>query len=460
MKPKQSLPQCLIVAPERIPVNKFLLIITIFTLLFTSCKKDMHDLSTAANTTDELSSQPTTPGASVATDWYKLQLRLLLKKNSSLANGVFFGYIGIGLYESVRNAKPDALSFSSKLYQMPVMPAIDNSKKYNWEISANAAMADLTRKFFIGISTADSTSIDSLENAYDQKYNPASDNFLRSQSYGKSIAAAIYNWRLADDINFTNTGYTVPNFPGSWVPTPPLYLNPPVLPFLGNASTYLKEDLQVVAPKFPVPYSEDQNSRYYKIAKELYDVSKNLTTEQMNIANFWVDQGDGIGYTPQGHDMSILTQVIEQENVNLLKAAEAYAKAGIAERDAAIICFKSKYKYTLVRPVSYIQKVIDASWLPFIVTPPHPEYPAAHALITGSVMQAASSVLGNQISFTDHTYDFRGWTPRSFSSLFDAAQEAGMSRLYGGIHYHVSIHTGLQMAKDIGSRIGGLQMHN
>jgi len=437
----------------------FLLLIAFSAIIFSSCRKDMHDLSTISNTKD-LASQLAKPGASVATDWYRLQLRFLLKKNSSLANGVFFGYIGIGLYESIRNGSANARSFSGKLYQMPTMPGIDKSKKYNWEVSANAAMADLTRKFYIGISTADSTSIDSLENAYNQKYNTSSDVFLRSQSYGKSIASAIYNWRLTDDINFTNTGYTIPSFPGSWVPTPPLYLNPPVLPFLGNATTYLKENLQVVAPEFPVPYSEDQNSRYYKIAKELYDVSKSLTTEQMNIANFWVDQGDGIGYTPQGHDMSILTEVIEQENVNLLKAAEAYAKAGIAERDAAIICFKSKYKYTLIRPVSYIQKVIDPSWLPFIVTPPHPEYPAAHALITGSVMQAASVVLGNQISFTDHTYDFRGWAPRDFSSLFDAAQEAGMSRLYGGIHYHISIHTGLQMAKDIGTRIGGLQMQD
>ncbi|QEC69634.1 vanadium-dependent haloperoxidase [Panacibacter ginsenosidivorans] len=178
----------------------------------------------------------------------------------------------------------------------------------------------------------------------------------------------------------------------------------------------------------------------------------------MNIANYWVDQGDGIGYTPAGHDMSLVTEVIEQTGTNLLKAAEAYAKAGIAERDASIICFRSKYKYTLIRPVSYIRKVIDTTWSPFIVTPPHPEYPAAHAVVTGSVMQAASGVLGYQTGFTDHTYDFRGWAPRSFTTLFDAAEEAGVSRLYGGIHYHISIHTGLNMAKVIGTRIGELKM--
>lgn len=437
---------------------KQLLLLLFAVILFGACKKTELAVSNnnKAETYDYIVANNL--HASVATDWYKLQLRFLLKKNSSLTNGVFFGYIGIGLYESIRNGNPNAISFSNKLYQMPAMPSIDNNKKYNWEESANAAMADLTRKFFVGITTADSTSIDSLENAYNQKYNTSSEDFLRSQSFGKSIAAAIYSWRLTDDINFTNTGYVAPSFPGAWVPTPPFYINPPVLPYIGSASTYLEKDLEDVAPAFPIPYSENVNSRYYKIAKELYDISKNLTTEQMTIANYWIDQGDGIGYTPAGHDMSIVTEAIEQSGANLLKAAEAYAKAGIAERDATIICFRSKYKYTLIRPVSYIQKVIDPSWLPFIVTPPHPEYPAAHAVVTGSVMQAASGVLGYQTSFTDHTYDFRGWAPRNFSSLFDAAEEAGVSRLYGGIHYHISIHTGLNMAKVIGARIGELQM--
>ena len=127
--------------------------------------------------------------------------------------------------------------------------------------------------------------------------------------------------------------------------------------------------------------------------KKLYDISKTLTDEQKNIALYWVDQGDGIAYTPAGHDMYLATEAIEQTGAHLLKAAEAYAKAGIAERDGNIICFRSKYKYTLIRPVSYIRKVIDTSWMPFIVTPPHPEYPAAHAVITGSVMQALSRYL-------------------------------------------------------------------
>ena len=430
-------------------------------LLLNSCQKNINDVpanATTASTQSDL--QLKKYDASVATDWYRLQLRFLLHKNSVLANGAFFGYIGIGLYESVRNIDPNAISLSEKLYQMPQMPAKENGKSYNWQLSANTAMANLTRHFFIGISTADSASIDSLENAYNQKARyTGADEFVRSQAFGKSIADAIYNWYLTDDINLSNIGYVPPVFPGAWVPTPPGFVNPPVLPYVGSARTYLAEDLSGVASVFPVAYSEDPNSAYYKMVKGLYDFSKTLTDDQKNTALYWVDQGDGIGYTPAGHDMYITTEAIEQTNSHLLKAAEAYAKAGIAERDGEIICFRSKYKYTLIRPVSYIQKVIDTAWQSFIVTPPHPEYPAAHAAVTGSVMQALQEVLGNA-AITDSAYTFRGWAPRTFAPIFDAAKEAGISRYYGGIHFRISIETGWAMAKVIGTRAGTIQLHN
>jgi hypothetical protein len=428
-------------------------------LLLNSCKKNLNDVTPQNTSSGVLNEQQENKyGASVATDWYKMQLRFLLEKNSVLANGGFFGYIGIGLYESVRYINPNSISLSKTLYQMPAMPKIEKNKSYNWEVSGNAAMASLVRHFYIGISVADSASIDSLESANNEKSCKNCEEFTRSKKYGRSVADAIYNWYLTDNINLLNVGYVPPVFPGAWVPTPPGFVNPPVLPYLGVARTYLEENLSGIAPPFPIAYSEKTNSGYYKIVKELYDISKNLTTEQQNTALYWVDQGDGVGYTPAGHDMSIVTEAIEQTNAHLYKAAVAYAKAGIAERDGSIICFRSKYEYTLMRPVTYIQKFIDPSWLPFIVTPPHPEYPAAHAVVTGSVMAAITGVFGN-VSITDHTYDFRGWAPRTYPTIFAAAEEAGISRLYGGIHYRISINTGLAMAKVIGGRVAQMKLH-
>jgi hypothetical protein len=243
------------------------------------------------------------------------------------------------------------------------------------------------------------------------------------------------------------------------VPTPPAFANG-VQPYVGNARPLLTSSFNNLAPAFPTPYSETVGSPFFKIVKKVYDVSQALTAEQKNIALFWVDQGNGIGYTPAGHDFSIVTQALIKTNADLATAAETYAKAGIAEREATIVCFKSKYTYNLVRPVTYIRKIIDPNWLPFIVTPPHPEYPAAHSFVTGSVMQATAEVLGSYVHFTDHTYDFRGWTPRTYYSLFSAGEEAGISRLYGGIHYLPSINMGLILGHHLGSTIGGIRLLN
>ncbi|MHA4845205.1 vanadium-dependent haloperoxidase [Flavitalea antarctica] len=436
-------------------MRKKLFSFAVVILLICSCeKRPLFDIG-------HHPSKPTAEPSRVATDWYRLQLQILLQRNSAF-NGLYYGYIGIGLYEAVHHAQKNSISLSTKLYSMPAMPEPENSRTYNWEVVANSSMAAMTRTFFNGLTPANNASIDSLENAYNKRAKPveASAVFNRSQVFGQSIATAIHSWFLTDKLNTTNAGYILPTpVHGSWAPTPPGFANLPVQPFLGNGPTYLTSLTSTIAPAFPVNYSEDPSSDFYKIAKEVYDVSKTLTVEQKNIASFYIDQGNGIGFTPGGHDFMALTQAIETHGTDLSTAAEAYAKAGIAERDAAIVCFRSKYQYNLLRPVTFIQKLIDPSWTPFINTPPHPEYPAAHALITGAVMQAASRVLGEDLAFTDHSYDFRGFPPRSYSSLFAAAEEAGISRLYGGIHYRPSIITGLSVAKELGNVIGNIKLH-
>ncbi len=448
---------------------KKLSLATLLLLFLISCQKETQkNVANQLPPESQFSPVPSTPKAEkesgqVAIDWYKLQLRILLERNSSL-NGAYFGYLGIGLYESVRYGIKNSVSLSSQLFQMPEMPARENNNGYNWIVSANAAMAGLLRSFNTGLTTANNTSIDSLENAYNEKLRPGADSksFERSQAFGRSIATAVYNWSLTDNFNPSNSGYPVPPpGNGAWEPTFPAFVPVPINPFLKNARLFLQSNLTSIAPA-PTVYSENPNSDFYKMVKNVYDVSKTVATdiEKQNIALFWVDQGNGVGFTPPGHDFSIITQALENTGASLAMAAEVYAKAGIAERDATIICFTSKYKYNLLRPITYIRRFIDPSWASFIPTPPHPEYPAAHAYITGSVMQAAAEVLGDNVAVTDHTYDFRGWTPRSYSSLFKAAEEAGISRLYGGIHYLPSINTGLSLGHELGSRVGEIRLHD
>ena len=437
-------------------------------IILLSCQKEIDnsagersELESASNAHGQINNSENA-SAEVVIDWYKLQLRIILNANppySPLRAARIFAYEGIGLYETVRNGIPNSVSLSEHLYQMPAMPEPENNNGYSWAIAANASMAKMVKTFYPNLTTQNLASIDSLENAYNEKLNPNSNSevFRRSQSFGRAIAQAIFNWSLTDGDNQTNTGYVPPVFPGSWVPTPPAFANA-FCPYLGTSNRpFLEEHKTVVFPAFPFQYSTDPSSDFYKMVKDIYDVSQTLTTDQKNIALFWVDAGVGTGYTGLGHTISIIIQLLEKENASLATAAIALAKTGIAAWDAFIIFFKAKYTYNIVRPVTYIRQYISPGWLPFIGTPPHPEYPAAHAT-TLAEMEALSSVFGHNYAFTDHTYDFLGYPSRSYSSLNAAGVEAGFSRRFGGIHYVPSIQIGLALGEQIGKTVGELKL--
>ncbi len=405
---------------------------------------------------------PSRDNASVATNWYKLQLQMILQSNpakSNLAANRLFAYTGVSLFEASRFEIPDSKSLQGQLYQMPAMPQPDYTRKYSWVIAANAALASITRDLFPGLNAADSASVDSLEKVYTDKItlSEGADVVARSAAFGDSVASAIFNWSKSDLFNHASDPYTAPVFPGAWVPTPPAFAAA-AGPYFGNCRTFLNIFSTGTTTPPPFPYSEDTSSAFYKMVDNDYTVSKSLTTDQKNIALFWNDVGVGIGYTPMGHCLSILTQILDNTNASLATAAIAYSKSGIAIWDATIVCWRSKYKYNQLRPVTYIQAHIDNTWLPLIGTPPHPEFPAAHAFITSSIMEVLSSVFGSQYGFTDHTYDFRGFAARTYSSFEDAALECGESRVYGGIHYQQSVDVGHSYGTLIGKAVAAIDV--
>jgi hypothetical protein len=122
--------------------------------------------------------------------------------------------------------------------------------------------------------------------------------------------------------------------------------------------------------------------------------------------------------------------------------------------DAVISVWDTKYKYNLVRPVTYIRNVIgDTSWLPTIPTPAHPEYSSAHAVVSASASEILTFVYGNIGTFTDHTYDYLGFPARSFNTFRDIGVDAGNSRFIGGIHYQPTIDAGLIQGRIVAGNI-------
>jgi hypothetical protein len=105
--------------------------------------------------------------------------------------------------------------------------------------------------------------------------------------------------------------------------------------------------------------------------------------------------------------------------------------------------------------VTYIRGVIDPSWGPLLLTPPFPEYTSGHSVQTTAAAHVLTGLFG-KLSFTDHTHDVRGLPPRSFRSFMEAAEEAAVSRMYGGIHFRAAIEHGLEQGVCIGERVTAL----
>jgi len=175
-------------------------------------------------------------------------------------------------------------------------------------------------------------------------------------------------------------------------------------------------------------------------------------------AFFWRDIP---GVSSPGHWLSILQQVLQQSNSKLGKTALASGVTGTCLNDACISCWQTKYPYNLVRPVTYIQNVMGyTGWTSLLTTPAHPEYSSAHAVLSAATADAFTALFGNIGSFTDHTYDYMGFLPRTYNSFTAIGEDAGNSRFYAGIHYQPSIDAGLIQGRKVTANImAKLQLH-
>jgi len=133
---------------------------------------------------------------------------------------------------------------------------------------------------------------------------------------------------------------------------------------------------------------------------------------------------------------------------------------GVAMNDASISVFKAKYNFSLLRPITYIRTVMNhPTWNSVIPTPPHPEYSAAHAVISSASAVVLETIFGKTYQFTDHSYD-NIYGSRTFKTFEDYAKEAGRARLLAGIHYSPSIATGLTQGRNVGELVIKLALKN
>ncbi|MEY4902954.1 MAG: hypothetical protein RLZZ292_769 [Bacteroidota bacterium] len=432
-------------------------LVLVVTLLLNACKKDPTDPTVSP------SKAASTYDAKVATTWMGIS-PLMIKSTAGYTPPVAaraLGYIGTTFYESVVPGMADHKSLVNQLTSLNELPKIDANAEYYWPACANAAMASIHAKLFPTAPKARLDTLATIKNLLEADFKTAGvkdDVLLRSNEFGEKIAQAIFDWSAKDLIghegykkNFPST-YTPPVGPAFWVPTDANKI--PMQPYWGFVRSFVPGNVDNVQPNIAPKFSTDSTSLMFKSALEVYTTSKALTAEQKIVALYWADGGGTI--TPSGHSLMLARQMILDKDDKLDLAAETFAKVGIAVGDAFIACWKCKYQYSLLRPVSYIQKYIDPTWTSLIKTPPFPEHSSGHSTQSAATATVLTSMYGDNTPFVDKTNSARtdiDGTPRAFKSFTDLAREAAISRLYGGIHYMSGNEVGLMMGSNVGANV-------
>jgi membrane-associated phospholipid phosphatase len=148
--------------------------------------------------------------------------------------------------------------------------------------------------------------------------------------------------------------------------------------------------------------------------------------------------------------MNIAAHACRKADADMMQSAEAYVKTACALADAFIACWYTKYTYNLIRPESYINQYIDPDWQPLIQTPPFPEHTRGHSTISAAAATVLTDMFGAPFQFTDSTEVIFGIPPRTYSSFYQASDEVGVSRLYGGIHYRHGNEAGIKCGREVG----------
>ena len=241
--------------------------------------------------------------------------------------------------------------------------------------------------------------------------------------------------------------------PGVWVPTPPAFL-PYLLPQWGFVVPFAMITSSQFRPLGPPSLDSERYAADYNEVKELGAVVGSTRTEdQTQIALFWAD-GAGTE-TPPGHWNSIAQIIGAAQGNTLEENARLFGLLNIAMADAATCAWDAKYTFHFWRPVTAIAFAEpELNWASFIVTPPFPDYVSGHSTFSGAAATVLALFYGTEdLPFTIGS-DFLPGVYRSFSTCLDAAEEAAVSRLYGGIHFRSANEDGLQAGISIGEWTG------
>lgn len=401
-------------------------------------------------------------GADIAHQWNRCVIEVIMEDGFGPPIAArIHAYANLAGYQASYHSEQGYTTMVGKLNGFTTCPTPQDGITYDYRVATVAAMQVACSKLLYRIGISDSLA--AVHFAALQAEVPK-DVFDRSKAFGVEVGKAVNAYAKADGYSRTQglPDYEWPRCDSCWIPTPPNFAKP-LSPYCGQVRTIVLTGASEFKVPPSIPFSTSKNTAFYKAAMEVMEVKTNLTDEQREIANFWNDNPVLTNYhghfvfnsrqiSPGGHWMNIAQRVLEDQSASMVRCYEVYSTVAFALFDGFTACWAEKFRGNLIRPVTYINQYIDKTWEPLLQTPPFPEHASGHSTITAAAAVVLTAHFGD-VAFVDSTEVPFGWKPRSFKNFKEAAQEASVSRLYGGIHYRRGCDAGNEHGTMIGEAV-------
>lgn len=371
--------------------------------------------------------------------------------------GRIYAYANLAAYESL------VINDSTRHSIIELSDSLTSNDIVLSEIAAGYAFYTVSSKLVYSIESLKNLSLklDSIiaNTNLDKK------NIEASKQLGIQIAEKIIDLANKDGYNAMRSykKYTPLEEKGKWQPTPPDYMEG-LEPHWSKLKPLTLDSTSQFQPQAPTAFNLDTSSQFFKETLEVYEALNSNTSETEAIAKFWdcnplvIKHQGHVTFaekklTPGGHWMSIARIAMKQSDLSLIEVSEIYTQLSIGIHEAFISCWDEKYRSNYIRPVTVIQEFIDPNWNPILYTPNFPEYPSGHSVVSASAATILTHFFGSDFKFIDSTEVPYGMSPRSYNSFFEAADEAAISRLYGGIHFMPAIENGKTQGRLVGQHV-------
>lgn len=375
-----------------------------------------------------------------------------------------FSYPNIAAFEIIALNNRKYKSLVGQIPGLTPIPSPDTTSSINYQVAAMVAHMELSKRLIFSEERMEAHR-DSLYAIW-EKVNE--EELAVSKAYGMKVADHIAQWMDKDNYKQTRT---MPKFtvdtdePSRWQPTPPAYMDG-LEPHWSKIRPFVLDSASQFKPVPPPPFSMEEGSDFYKEVREVYDIGEKITaigdeSEEVQIAKFWdcnpyvsVTRGHLMfatkKITPGAHWIGITKIACRKAGYDFDDTVYTYTKTSMAIFDGFISCWDEKYRSNLIRPETLINQHFDENWKPILQTPPFPEYSSGHSVVSGAASVVLTDIFGEDFSFEDDTEMPYGLPVRTFNSFQQAASEAAISRMYGGIHYRAAVEIGVKQGRDLG----------